>query len=380
MGKKYKSTLQMVVRKLHTCFNCGARFSYLLKREITAENADANVAVVEATAKVGTARLSEIDPHPCPACGFVQPEMMAKQKVDSFVYGLILGVIGLGISLAVGWWGSIFISAYIATATVALVLWIDASAAFSDPNLSLSNNLDRATRVPATTELRVDHPASATLEFKELPNTPSISQVFALAVLLAGLLVAFAPAALPLALSWPQNPGWSPTIIGPGDTSTYRFGEITSLKGLWAGQATASASGEGLAEPMSLTAETKSATWGGTISGKRITNQRNSMWVQVRFPNEPEFTRTSLDLHVTANVRFPLDVGRGFKERQQLFEDDTTVRLAVPMAGLLFFRLWWMGQVGILVWMILATVILISGVKQLKSVALPHEVEDVPQA
>src|SRR5262249_28224826 len=157
-----------------------------------------------------------------------------------------------------------------------------------------------------------------------------------------------------------------------GDTSTFRFGELVSLKGYWNGRALAKATLEGAAGPVDFPAKTNNSNWGTTISGKSVRNETNSMWVTVDFPKDAAMARKSVSMHVIADVTYPFEMAGGFSDEQKTMAADTTVKLSDPGAGTLFYGLWWMGQLGLVVWILIAMTLLNSGVGQIKSLALPH--------
>src|SRR5436190_10541170 len=80
MARTYTSTIEARAWKEHTCLNCGSVFSYLLVRKVTGNSGNATKAEELARKNAGIAMQTQVDEHPCPTCGLVQPDMIGQRR------------------------------------------------------------------------------------------------------------------------------------------------------------------------------------------------------------------------------------------------------------------------------------------------------------
>src|SRR5438552_2174233 len=75
-----KSTVKLAAWKKQTCLRCGCDFRYRMKREGKGSGATGPDADREATRRAARKIGTESDPHPCPSCGYVQPDMIGNRR------------------------------------------------------------------------------------------------------------------------------------------------------------------------------------------------------------------------------------------------------------------------------------------------------------
>src|SRR5579864_4323989 len=66
--------------KQHTCVHCGGQFQYLMERKNTRRGPSKDAARESAGSFAHLSLRNEVDWHPCPTCGLVQPEMVAARR------------------------------------------------------------------------------------------------------------------------------------------------------------------------------------------------------------------------------------------------------------------------------------------------------------
>src|SRR5262245_1975374 len=99
MAKNYTATIEAKSWKEHTCAACGATYSYLLQRKVTGTAGNPQRAEELARKKVGPTLEKEVDLHPCPTCGLMQPDMVGQQRAKKHLLFFWLALVVFGVIL-----------------------------------------------------------------------------------------------------------------------------------------------------------------------------------------------------------------------------------------------------------------------------------------
>lgn len=106
-GYKYTAVAHMSCRKQQICWACGAVFSFVQQRTISATADTEQEARSEALRRVRLVLGAELDNHPCPDCGRWQPEREIGRRSGDQDAAILLAV--LGALTAAGAWGADFV-------------------------------------------------------------------------------------------------------------------------------------------------------------------------------------------------------------------------------------------------------------------------------
>ncbi len=387
MGKSIKATLDVQGWKQHTCLACDSKFRYLMKRRAESEAKTED----EARAQVGAVAVAklrdEIDKHPCPHCGYLQPEMVSNSQSNLFWGALGIGVVGVGAALVLGLTDVITIGASAMGAAVATAI-AGATVTFAsvrNPNSDLNGNRMRAMQAAQAGLLLLDAPGSTSSQpDRDLPKPLGTRSLVAMGLFAVAILIAFAPILLKSANSWPTNENWYPEVVGPGDTSTfYMLQTIRSVNSKWVGGAEVTIANReelGLPPSIAFTGESSRDHWGNTISGKNVSNKTNRMWVKIKAPGDPSLAGKTFDLDVSVNAAFPLAEGNTFTNESQQFNESTRLQLASPGAGKTYKQAWWIGQLAVIGLTIAACTLVLTLAGNFAKRGNPHEIVEVNPA
>jgi hypothetical protein len=354
MARYYLSTAQFSVWKEHACVGCGGAYRYLLRRKKSARGATAEAASANLRAAAVRALTREVDMHPCPACGRYQPDMIAvrRGRAHWFVFaaaaGLLAAVLIVGLVAGVGarrW------APPAAAGVAGLALAAHALVNRWDPNRDREANRRLAAQRAEAGVLRETAPPDPAAP---PPARGGWSVVNTLAYLLLALAAtAFAlPEGLRAAGGYPVNSGCWPPVAGPGDTVRVEFPDhITSVKGLWQGQAhvyTLNAREVGLPEDYAIPATSASGSWGGTIRVQSDeTKSRSALWADLHLPPAPDLAGKKLRLRVDLEARYPAPAPQGdhFTDEKEMFSRTLTLQAAPSPEIGAAYNAWWVGGV-----------------------------------
>lgn len=343
----YKATVELACFKQHECVACSGKFAYVLQREITAEGNSKSAAQAAAQAQLIQKVENDVDLHPCPTCGLVQPEMVADIKSGRYLLGTIVGVIVLVLGLILGLADVVPIStaSMIGLAGGVIVGLACASGVTTNPNADLSKNLQTAEEEVRSEQITVTEEGSGTVVEDENAAI-SGGHMFGLGLIGVAVLAALAPSLLSVVNGWPKNDSY-PAVVGPGDTATIYFDQqITSINSMWSGGGTATIrNAEEISAPASVNAETKRSNWGNTISGKSVSNTTKAMYAEVTMPNDDSLAGKTLDLHIQISATFPFEMDGGFVDDNGEFQHSEQITLAAPGAGSRYGTSFWGGHV-----------------------------------
>lgn len=384
MGKTYTATISVSCVKQHTCVGCGSKFSYVLAREVTGQASTEGEATQKAEKAAVKAIENDADLHACPACGIVQPEMLADVRSGRFWLGALVGVAGTAAALILGLTQVVTIatSAYVCAAGTGVALLFFVWGCRYNPNRHPESN-----RMASESEVSLGN-----LSLDEKPDSflgPVVDEhggwtaghAAGLLIVLVAVGIAAAPPLLSALNGWAVNTSCYPAVVGPGDTTCFYFdSKIRSVQGMWNGGAivtVANAAELGLPANRVL-ATTKESSWGDTISGKSVSNGTKTMWLEAHFPDDPAWSGKELELELLVKAYYPYEFGGGFNNERHEFSHRAHVKLATPGAGTTYHRMWWMGQTGVLLLTILSTAILLATCSSLSKHGHPTAVATLP--
>jgi hypothetical protein len=273
---------------------------------------------------------------------------------------------------------TIAVSAYVAAAVAAVVLVILGSGCLYNPNRRPESNRIVSERHVSLGTLSLDEqPTSLVGPVIDEYGGWTVGHMTGLFMMLVAVGVAAGPPILSGVNGWALNSSCYPAVVGPGDTSCFYFdSNIVSIKGMWRGSARArvvNGAELGLAVPVA-DASTKDSSWGDTITGESVSNSTNKMWAEVHFPDDPQWSGKTLDLELSVRATYPYEAGGGFDNAQRQYTHRTDVTLSTPGAGTIYRQVWWMGQLGVLLLVILSAAVLLGTCKSLRQRAHPTAV------
>lgn len=340
MATRYTSTIQLALLKEHACAGCGTAYRYPFRRTIkgTSTRSPEQATVAARSSAERSARV-DVDPHPCPTCGLLQPDMVGRHRARTrtrlfWLLGVVpllafvLGRAGYGFTSVTATWGL--------TAFAALTALAFAVTEFVDPNRDPEGNrATAAERVAAGTITTAGDRRPNPLATPTRPGRSALSGLAAL-LLFAAPVAAAAPELLRLARGWPLSPGCYPPVVGPGDaTRVFMADPITSIKGYFVGTADAALRPAG-GPAVPVPAVTSADHWPGTISAQSNEKQQSKRpWVDLILPADPALANRPADCDVRLDLTYPALApnGNAYRETEREMSETFPLRLAAPDAG-----------------------------------------------
>lgn len=361
MASKYSASIELECWKEHVCVGCGSTFRYRLKREKSGQAPTMSAAEAVARKAAVTSLKNDVEMQPCPTCGIIQPDMVGDTYATGHgcllvILAILLGILGVFVILReeivlfplyLGTWIAVGICALGALGHI----WM----AKRNFNRDLEANRQEAREAIQKNDLRLEKPGHL-----EQPLLATIPRRFGMGERIVFFLLflgigSFASAEIARLVSdWPLNHDCEPVVVGPGDDLTiYLSDEVSSLKGLWNGQAAVevlNARELGL-KSNRLPASSKNDNWGNYIWGKRVETKNSRLWTRIVIPKEEDLAGRKMNLNIILDVKYPAAEGSGFLNEEQTFEHAAELHLSSPHAGLVYRFLWWGGGVmgGLLV-------------------------------
>src|SRR5262245_45220172 len=102
MAKTYKATVDVSVWKQHTCVSCASKYRYHLERKATGQGGTEDAAAQALATAVDGIIKNDVDVHPCPVCGCVQPDMVSSTRTPFYGWGAAIAGLGTAVALIVG--------------------------------------------------------------------------------------------------------------------------------------------------------------------------------------------------------------------------------------------------------------------------------------
>ncbi len=384
------STVSMRVFKEHTCLLCNTVFKYRMDRIATASAATAEVAEQKALTALEGKLKTEVDIHPCPVCGFYQPEMVVGRR-EVRHYNTIWLSVPIYIVIFVAALMDLIsfpLTTIIATSMAAAIVLMHVLFAPEHFNSTLNTNLLVACDEVKRGVLRL-------VKAEPKPNVSSvpvfrIKGALGLALSVASILPFLAGDLRALVSRWHYNSCWYPPIASQGDTMRYHFGYRRSFGRIWTGQSTAellNAKELGVTTLDIGSAPNSNEKYGEELSAKE--DQRDSYFElyedvilnDARFGN---MTGQTLKLSLNLNAEYP--VVNEYKKYEVHFLNQcqfAELTLSPPGSGTAYKWTWIIGYiVGTVCSVLYGTVFYMKAKRT--SIGLPTRVypytEDAPSA
>jgi hypothetical protein len=329
----YEATVRLACWKQHTCSACGAVYRYRFRRSAEGDGGVPELAQQNAEANLMKKVASDVEIHPCPACGFVQPDMAAKGKV---------------------FWHSIFTafllpaSAFIIIPAWCLVMPLDQAAmllagaaavaavghwciALQNPNRDRSANQELAAAEVAAGKLEIVQPGPG-VDGEDPPRSLTLAHLLALGAVLAAIPASLAPVLMRPAKGWPINEHLQPHVLAPGDSvPVVADQQVQSLNGLWRAKVSVKLlNAEEVGGPPTLEATCHSDSWGKEVWTGNF-DRTISFYPAARLiiPNDPALGGKTLNVQLTLAVTYPVATERDRHLQERFKESTTTVHKEV---------------------------------------------------
>lgn len=355
MATTYNATLNVNCIKQHTCVGCNAEFQYRLERSVTGSGGTQEAAAANAEKAAIKALENDVDQHACPHCGMMQPDMIAASRKSRFVAGLWLApvIILIAFFIALPHWITISTSALIAAGGVALAGLIMVSGAFYNPNKDMSSGqMESSTKVDSGILTMTKEGNTATSE--DYFGALSGGHWTGLTLIGVALIATLSPLVLPGISGWETNDTY-PCVVGPGDETTVYFDQkIKSLQGMWNGTVQVKVkNADELGGQQIFRGSTKNSNWGNEISGESVSDENNTMYVELSIPDSADLAGKTANLDFTVHVSYPISVGAdSFDNRSGTFNHSESLKLSAPGSGTTYWQSWIYGQLGAVVLML----------------------------
>lgn len=377
MAKTYTSTIELNVWKEHTCASCGAVYSYLFVRKVSGTGGTAEVAQINARKHATKVLAEQVDVHPCPTCGLIQPDMIAQKRLSThravLLWTLIVLVILVIVRASRGMQANVATWAIVITCGVAALI----HAAAELKNLNADTNANRQLAAGRVDAMTLNHtPGRAGSPREEWVNPPrGLWLRLALPMLLGVVLLAALPEIIRTMRGWPLNADSYPPVVGPGDTARiYMDQKIHSVKGYWRGtpEVLLHVNGSG-DKGVPVTASTNQNDWGSTIYAKSDEKDTSSTpWVELQLPGDASLAGKTFDCDIDLILDYPKIAGSSnFQRQHEVMQRTIPLHFAPVGAGANFTNLWWEGTAGAIGLLLFTGIVLIQGAKALRQSALP---------
>jgi hypothetical protein len=336
--------------KEHTCLLCKTVFRYRMWRTERVAGISLEAAEKSARTYVEWLFKNKCDFHACPVCGLYQPEMIVGSRCAA--HGWTVGISTCSM-IGLLW---LVLEKYAEMQTAIIGALIVAIIAFlfhvvwasPNPNHKLELNLKRAREEVARGMLNI-------VEAGIRPAQSGVSMfrfgpVKVIAAVLVSVLPLIAAEMVRGFSGWKVNPGWSPPIAGPGDSPRFYMTSRTSIQGKWAGKAQAllkNAKSFNLNEN-AITAVARGKDWDDVIYTKSD-EWDGTAQIYVELQLNP-----SLDQLANKRLQFDLEVDAEYpviQSHSKFFNDrvyvgqSTSLVLASPRAGKVYWRTWLVGHI-----------------------------------
>jgi hypothetical protein len=383
MGTTYTATIDIRCWKQHECVSCGSLYRYLFERKVKGTGPSETTAERNAEQQASKAIEKEVDFRPCPACGCLQPDMIAQQKRQRHSAVAWLFLLVAGIVLLLGALSGVTFMTYSTAGVICFVLGavglaVHVVTGLSEPNKNPDDNLAKAETMldQGTMELvtKADADMADGAPKSVVPMTMPLLGVLALCTL-----ALMAPFLGKMVFGWGSVAGTKPEVVGPGDKLTVYFpGSIDCIKSTWnaSGTATVSVDGESTTYPATL--RSKSETWGNTMSWKSSQAHTSpSVWAEVQLPNDAQLVGKTITVQSNVTVNYPQSIGwNTFDNRSQPMAATTKVKLNGNNAGGIYGTLFLL-TIAAAVGYVVLSFLLAASANSLNKYAAPSEIISV---
>ena len=331
----YEATIRLACWKQHTCSACGCVYRYCFHRSAEGDGGLPELAQQNAEANLMKKVASEVEIHPCPACGFVQPDMTAKGKI--FWHGVFTALLAPAIAFVMipAWCLAMpFDQAALLLASVAAVAAVGHwCIALQNPNRDRAGNQERAAAELAAGKVEVVQPGPG-VDGEGPPRSLTLAHLFALTAVLAAIPASLAPVIMRPATGWPLNEHLKPYVLAPGDSlPVLADQQVQSLNGLWRGKPSVKLlNAQEVGGPPALDAICHNDSWDKEIWTGNF-DKAVSFYPGARLiiPNDPALGGKTIHVQMTLVVTYPVAMERDRHFQERFKESTTTVRKEVTI-------------------------------------------------
>jgi hypothetical protein len=340
MGTTFTATIDIRCWKQHECVSCGSLYRYLFERKVKGTGPSETTAERNAEQQASKAIEKEVDFRPCPACGCLQPDMVAQQKNKR--HGAVAGLFLVGAGIVLGL-ASLWATTWLTWSTAGLIVFVLGAVGLavhvvtglSEPNRNPDDNLAKAETMldQGTMELvsKTDADMAEGAPKSVVPMTLPLLGVLALCTL-----ALIAPFLGKMVFGWGSVAGTKPEVVGPGDKLTLYFPDrIDAVKSCWNGNGTATVSVDGESKTFPATLTSKTETWSNDMYVKRSQEHTSpSVWAEIQLPKDADLVGKTVTVQANMTVNFPqMSGGNRFDNRSQQMAATTKVKLNGNNAG-----------------------------------------------
>jgi hypothetical protein len=331
----YKASVRAKCWKQHTCSACGCVYRYKFEQSAEATGGLPEMASEAARKKVTEGLKSGSKPCPCPCCGLVQPDMVARSKL---LWHSILACVPLVLLIfilpAMDQTMSRQVAACIAVAVAGAVALGHLLVAVDNPNWSRAQNKQSVERDVAGGRVQVIRQGAGT-DLVAPPWNFGFSHFVFLLMVCAGAGAFLLPEYVFPMPAVPTNPDLKPTVIVPGSEVTVTMNsKMDTVSGLWRGTPEVTVlNPEEVGGLKNLTASSNHATWGNSMRIRSSEKHMNvNPWVKLNLPNDPALTGKTIKLRVMLSVNYPsahtIGSGKTFRPVADKFGKTVTIVVA----------------------------------------------------
>jgi hypothetical protein len=328
----------------------------------------------------------DVDVYPCPTCGLVQPDMVARTKVPghAIITVFMLALLPCVILPAVYHGITLHIAGLVCAGAAGVGALLHLLVAYRNPNRNRDANRERAKAEIERHRVEMVERGSMT-DVSPPPRNLTVAHAVALLATAAGAVLFLGPELVRRSTDLPVNSDLTPFVAGPRDEVRIDFPkdhDLHSVGQRWRATATAKLlNAAEVGAPEELAASSSMQDWCDGFTVHAGTEHAcPDLWARVQLPDGDGVAGKTLRLQVSLDLVYPSDCGQSglsptYQNRAARVTREFTVRVAEAEDKAVYESAWWLAVVGgplgilgggaVLVWLALA----------LRSRARPTQVE-----
>lgn len=337
MSATYQAIVTARCWKQHTCCACGCVYRYALEKSGKGQRGLHEGAQQEAEERVFRKLRTTLASRPCPTCGLIQPDMVAKSKL--LWHGLLTGLAFLPLMVFIGMGSApsangalpTDLCAMLAAAVAGGVALLHLGIALANPNSDLEGNRKKAEAEIAAYRMEIVAPGS-TSEPSKVPANLTALHCLALLGLFLAAPAFLAAVYLRTSNGWANNADLRPELIGPGDEFKVELParHVQAIQGFWRGEAAAKVQNSApVADVKTLKASTRTESWGDSLRVKRSEKTRSiHPFARLTMPDDEALGGKTLKVSIHLNITYPTaDANSSFVNDKTTVTRDITVQI-----------------------------------------------------
>jgi hypothetical protein len=340
-GKRivYTATAKARCWKQHTCSACGCVYRYKFERTGVAQSGVSDYARDGAQKRLRTRLEREVDCHPCPTCGLVQPDMVAQTKLPWHA-GVTIGLLVLlacAITPAMYQGVTFHLAGQLCAGAAGAAVVLHLLVALYNPNRSREANRQKVKAQIDRHRVEMVERGAMT-DVSPPPRNLTWKHALALLAAVAGAGFFLAPELVRRNADLPINPGLTPFVVAPGDEVKIDFPKdhgIRTVDARWRAVATAKVlNAAEVGSPAELAASSSTQTWSDGFRVREGSERATpDLWARVQLPGDDAVGGKALRLQVSLDVVYPTATGHSgldptYENREATVTRGFTVRVA----------------------------------------------------